>query len=105
MPMTDTALSQHLLFDLSGQQVAVTKLEVDESGRLKTEWAILGKRLYSDDDTDIMLNQAFKFLFDQMATTPDGEEPELETVDETPPEPDLKQPIWLTLLHRIKELW
>ena len=101
--MTDTALSQYLLFDLSGQQVAVTNLEVSPDGRLKSDWVIVGQRLWTDEQTDQMLAQAFKFLFETMEKTPDDEEPELETIPE--PEPDINKPIWKTLIHKIKELW
>lgn len=92
------APSQYLLFDLSGQQVAVTNFEVTQDGRFKTDWVILGERLWSDDVTDKMLAQAFKFLLENIEKTPDD--------DEVPePEPDLNLPIWRTLLNKIKELW
>lgn len=92
------APSQYLLFDLSGQQVAVTNFEVTQDGRFKTDWVILGERLWSDDVTDKMLAQAFKFLLENIEKTPDDDEiPE--------PEPDLNLPIWRTLLNKIKELW
>ena len=96
-----TALSQYLLFDLSGQQVAVTDFAVTDQG-LKADWVILGQRIWTDAQTDAMLADAFKFLFEQMETTPDGEL-ELESIPE--PEPDIKLPIWQSLLNKIKELW
>lgn len=98
--MTDTggAPSQYLLFDLNGQQVAVTDLQVDDSGRLRSNWVIVGQRLWSDEQTDQMLATAFKFLFENMEKTPD-DEPEPE------PEPDLKLPIWQLLSKKLKELW
>lgn len=93
------APSQYLLFDLSGQQVAVTNFEVTQDGRFKTDWVILGQRLWSDEVTDKMLAQAFKFLLENIEKTPDDD-------DEVPePEPDLNLPIWRTLLNKIKELW
>lgn len=99
--MTDTggAPSQYLLFDLNGQQVAVTDLQVDDSGRLRSNWVIVGQRLWSDEQTDQMLATAFKFLFENMEKTPDEPEPEPE------PEPDLKLPIWQFLSKKLKELW
>lgn len=98
--MTDpvAAPSQFILFDLSGQQVAVTKVEVGPNG-LITEWVIVGQRLWSDQQTDAMLAQAFKFLFENMEKTPDDSDEEPE------PEPDLNLPIWRTLLNKIKEIW
>lgn len=103
--MTDPvgAPSQYLLFDLSGQQVAVFNFEVNPDGQLKTDWVIVGNRLWTDEQTDSMLAQAFKFLFENIEKTPDDEEPELETIPE--PEPDINKPIWQTLLNKIKELW
>ena len=93
------APSQYVLFDLSGQQVAVTNFEVTQDGRFKTDWVILGERLWSDEVTDKMLAQAFKFLLENIEKTPDDD-------DEVPePEPDLNLPIWRTLLNKIKELW
>lgn len=96
--MTDTAPSQYLLFDLNGQQVAVTDLQIDDSGRLRMEWVILGQRLWSDEQTDQMLHTAFKFLFDNIEKTPDDEEQA-----EPEPEPDLSLPLWRSILNKIKE--
>ncbi|MNC19659.1 hypothetical protein D3C75_675950 [compost metagenome] len=101
--MTDpvAAPSQYILFDLSGQDVAVTNFEIDPNGKLKTEWVILGKRLWSDEQTDAMLAQAFKFLFENIEKNPfEEDEPEVPE-----PEPDLNKPIWRTLINKIKELW
>ncbi len=95
------APSQYLLFDLSGQQVAVTNFEVTQDGRFKTDWVILGERLWSDEVTDKMLAQAFKFLLENIEKTPDDDD----EVPEPEPEPDLNLPIWRTLLNKIKELW
>lgn len=105
MQMTDPvgAPSQYLLFDLSGQQVAVTNFEVTQDGRFKTDWVILGERLWSDDVTDKMLAHAFKFLLENIEKTPDDDEPDIEDIPH--PEPDLNLPIWRTLLHKIKEIW
>lgn len=95
------APSQYMLFDLSGQQVAVTKFEIDPNGKMLTEWVILGTRLWSDEQTEAMLAQAFKFLFENIEKTPfDDDEPE----PEPEIEPDLNLPIWRTLLNKIKEL-
>lgn len=97
-----SALSQYILFDLSGQDVAVTNFEIDPDGKLKTEWVILGKRLWSDEVTEQMLAQAFKFMLENIEKNPFEDD---EVPAEPEPEPDLNLPIWRTILNKIKEIW
>ena len=59
--------SRYVLFDLGGQNVAVTNLEVAEDGRLQMTWVVLDKvKKYSDDEIDSMLVDAFRFLFENL---------------------------------------
>jgi hypothetical protein len=106
----NAALSQYLLFDFNGQKVAVTDLAVDEKG-LRTNWVIVGEtRHYSDEQTDQLLAQAFKDLFDQMEEFPEMES-EPKPVPETEPEPEQptvpveKPSMWARLCSRVRELF
>lgn len=62
--MSEEALSQYILFDLNGQNVAVTDFVVDDSGRFRMTWVVLDKKKkFSDDEIEAMLQDAFRFLF------------------------------------------
>lgn len=62
--MSQEALSQYILFDLNGQNVAVTDFVVDDSGRFQMTWVVLDKqKKFSDVEIEDMLQDAFAFLF------------------------------------------
>lgn len=64
--MSDLAKPDHLLFDLGGQNVAVTDLGIDEQGRLRATWVLLDKkRKYQDDEIEQMLNKAISSILEK----------------------------------------
>lgn len=62
--MSQEAPSQYILFDLNGQNVAVTDFIVEDSGRFRMTWVVLDKqKKFSDVEIEDMLQDAFAFLF------------------------------------------
>lgn len=62
--MSQEAPSQYVLFDLNGQNVAVTDFIVEDDGRFRMTWVVLDKqKKFSDDEIEAMLQDAFRFLF------------------------------------------
>jgi hypothetical protein len=62
--MSQEAPSQYILFDLNGQNVAVTDFVVEDNGRFRMTWVVLDKqKKFSDDEIEAMIQDAFRFLF------------------------------------------
>lgn len=62
--MNQEAPSQYILFDLNGQNVAVTDFVVEDNGRFRMTWVVLDKqKKFSDVEIEDMLQDAFAFLF------------------------------------------
>lgn len=50
-----------MLFDLSGQNIAVTEAGIDDTGQLRCTWVCMDKeRKFSNEEIELMLNRAFQ---------------------------------------------
>lgn len=58
--MTETS-QPYILFDLNGQNIAVTEAGIDDTGQLRCTWVCIDKeRKFTNEEIEIMLNRAFQ---------------------------------------------